>query len=119
MPESNNTTRLAVLEQIAQTHEKRITDMEEFYRNVVDRLDQKIQLDAASQINTERNLTRAVTSLEALASQLTKVITVSERADSMAQKHDIILAVALKVGAGAAIVVSAVWAVFKFVLTGA
>jgi hypothetical protein len=38
-------TRVAVLEKIAESHDKRIGDMEDFQRSVVDKLDQKIQMD--------------------------------------------------------------------------
>lgn len=109
-------TRLAVLEQIAESHERRISDMEEFHREVVDRFDQKIQLDAAAQVSLERTLSRAVTSIEVLTSAVTAVSSKADEANKLVAKHETIGATLLKVGAILAVLVSGGWTIFSFVM---
>jgi hypothetical protein len=109
-------TRTAVLEQIVESHDKRITDMEEFQRNVVDRLDQKIQMDLASQISLERTLTRAVTSLDVLTVAVNEAGTKAEEARALVKKHETIGLTIMKVSTVLAVVLSACWAVITFVL---
>jgi hypothetical protein len=109
-------TRTAVLEKIAESHDKRIGDMEDFQRNVVDRLDQKIQMDLASQISLERTLTRAVTSLDALSIAVKDAGEKADEAQTLVKKHETIGLTIMKVGTVLAVVLSAIWAVVKFVL---
>lgn len=107
-------TRIAVLEKIAENHDKRITDMEDFQTSVVDRLDQKIQMDLASQVNLERTLTRAVTSLDALTTSVKVAADKAEAAHALVKKHEVIGATLMKVGAILSVFIGAIWAVIKF-----
>lgn len=109
-------TRIAVLEKIAENHDKRITDMEDFQTSVVDRLDQKIQMDLASQVNLERTLTRAVTSLDALSTSVKTAADKAETAYALVRKHEVIGATLMKAGAVLSVILGAIWAVFKFVV---
>ena len=109
-------TRTAVLEKIVESHDKRIGDMEDFQRNVVDRLDQKIQMDLASQISLERTLTRAVTSLDSLSIAVKDAGEKADEAQTLVKKHETIGLTIMKVGTVLAVVLSAIWAVVKFVL---
>lgn len=107
-------TRVAVLEKIAENHENRISDMEDFHRAVVERFDQKIQMDATNQIIIERTLTKAVTSIETLSDNLKSAVTIATSANTLASKHETIGHTLVKVSAGLAIIVSAVWTALKF-----
>ena len=108
-------TRVAVLEKIAESHDKRIGDMEDFQRSVVDKLDQKIQMDLASQISLERTLTRAVTSLDALSADVKNAGIKADEAQTLVKKHETIGLTIMKVGTIFAVVLSGLWAVIKFV----
>jgi len=108
-------TRTAVLEKIVESHDKRIGDMEDFQRASVDRLDQKIQLDLASQITLERTLTRAVTSLDSLAVAVRDATAKADEAHELVKKHETVGATVMKVGTILTILASGAWAVFKFV----
>ena len=109
-------TRTAVLEKIAESHDKRIGDMEDFQRNVVDRLDQKIQMDLASQISLERTLTRSVTSLDTLSIAVKDAGEKADEASTMVKRHETIGLTVMKVGTILAVLISAGWAVLKYVL---
>lgn len=114
MLERSQDTRIAVLEKIAESHDKRITDMEDFHRDVVDRFDQKIQQDAFNQISLERTLTKAIASLDMLTTTVEKVGSTAEEAGKLASKHNIIGMTILKISSGLAVVGSAIWAAFTY-----
>jgi hypothetical protein len=114
MPNSSTETRLAVLEKIAESHDKRISDMEDFHRDVVDRLDQKIQLDAAQSIALERTLSRAVSTLENLNVTVMNVSRTADVANSLVLKHEHIATTLFKVGVAISGVAGAGWAVFTY-----
>ena len=109
-------TRVAVLEKIAENHENRISDMEDFHRAVVERLDQKIQMDATNQIIIERTLTKAVTSIETLSDNLKIAVTVAGKAERLATRHETIGATVVKLAGWLAIIAGGAWAVIKFFL---
>jgi len=106
--------RLAVLEKIAEVHERRITDIEDFHRSVVERFDQKIQLDAANQVAMEKTMAKAVTTLEALSTNLETALTLANEASKLASKHETIGVTLIKGGGVGAVIIAAIWAVFKF-----
>lgn len=122
-------TRIAVLEQIAESHERRITDMEDFHRDVVDRFDQKIHLDASNQIVLERTLQKAVTSLDALNDTVrnvgknaddarTAADVAQKKADDaqkLVDKHETIARTLIRAGVFLGTVISAAWALVTFV----
>lgn len=108
-------TRTAVLEKIVESHDKRIGDMEDFQRAAVDRLDQKIQMDLASQISLERTLVRAVTSLDILADAVKDAGIKAEEAHTLVKKHETIGMTVMKVGTILAVMASGVWALVKFI----
>jgi hypothetical protein len=112
-------TRIAVLEQIAETHDRRITDIEDFHRLVVERFDQKIQSDTANQVVMEKTLVKAVTSLENLSCNLEKVLILADSANKLATKHETIGLTVLKVAGGMSLIFGAAWAIFKFFVLGA
>lgn len=109
-------TRVAVLEKIAENHESRISDMEDFHRSVVERFDQKIQMDATNQVIIERTLTKAVTSIESLSENLKTAVSVAGKAEKLASKHETIGQTIIKLGSILAVVVTGIWAVVTFVL---
>lgn len=109
-------TRVAVLEKIAENHESRISDMEDFHRSVVERLDQKIQMDATNQIIIERTLTKAVTSIDTLSENLKAAVETAGKAEKLAAKHETIGATLLKAGSVIVIVVGGIWTLLKFFL---
>lgn len=109
-------TRVAVLEKIVENHENRISDMEDFHRSVVERLDQKIQMDATNQVIIERTLTKAVTSIDSLSENLKSAVTVASKAEKLASKHETIGQTTVKLLSAGAVIVTAVWAIIKFVL---
>ena len=115
---ATNQTRIAVLEKVAETHERRISDIEDFHRSVVDRLDQKIQLDAANQIAMEKTMAQAVVSLDALSKNLALAMEMSAEANRLAIKHETIATSSLKIGGILATVIAALWALFKFFVGG-
>lgn len=114
----NTKTRVAVLEKIAENHENRISDMEDFHRSVVERLDQKIQMDATNQIIIERTLTKAVTSIDTLSENLKTAVDTANKASSLASKHETIGHTVLKMGGLLVIVLSAAWTLLKYFLGG-
>lgn len=109
-------TRVAVLEKIAENHENRLSDMEDFHRSVVERFDQKIQMDATNQIIIERTLTKAVTSIEALSENLKSAVDIANRASNLASKHETIGMTVIKMTSLFALIGSAIWGVFKFIV---
>ena len=109
-------TRVAVLEKIAENHENRISDMEDFHRSVVERLDQKIQMDATNQIIIERTLTKAVTSIDTLSENLKQAVRSASKAEALAAKHETIGATVIKLGGWIFIAIGGIWAVVKFFL---
>lgn len=109
-------TRVAVLEKIAENHENRISDMEDFHRSVVERLDQKIQMDATNQVIIERTLTKAVTSIESLSENLKNAVTVASKAERLATRHETIGMTVVKLGGWIVIIAGGAWAVVKFFL---
>lgn len=115
---ATNQTRIAVLEKVAETHERRISDIEDFHRSVVDRLDQKIQLDAANQIAMEKTMAQAVTSLDALSKNLALALEMSAEANKISIKHEAIASSTLKIGGILATVAAGLWALFKFFVGG-
>lgn len=112
----NSRTRIAVLEKISENHEHRIGDMEDFHRSVVERLDQKIQHDAMSQIIIERTLVKAVTSIDGLSDSLKSVLSVANDAKVLASKHETIGHTVMKMGGIGVMVVAAVWAILRLYL---
>ena len=114
MSTESSDTRLAVLEQIAENHNRRISDMEDFHREVVDRLDQKIQLDSSNQIVLERTLTRAVTALDSLNTTVQLVGKSAEEASRIALRHEAIASTMRKVGSVAVVCASGIWALFSY-----
>ena len=110
----NNITRIAVLEKIAESHENRISDIEEFHKSVVERFDQKIQLDATNQVIMEKTLTRAVISIDGLSENLKSAFTVASEANKLATKHETIGQTVIKICSIAVIIVGALWSVFTF-----
>ena len=107
----NTHSRLAVLEQIAESHDARISDMEDFHRQVVERFDQKIQLDATNQVIMERTLAKAVVSIDNLSENLKSTIDMANTAAKLAAKHETIGQTVVKIGGYISILVGAVWAV--------
>lgn len=114
----NTKTRVAVLEKIAENHENRISDMEDFHRSVVERLDQKIQMDATNQVIIERTLTKAVTSIDTLSDNLKSVIDTANKANVLASKHETIGHTVVKMGGLIVIILSAAWTLFKYTMGG-
>jgi hypothetical protein len=114
MSSESTDTRLAVLEQIAENHDRRISDMEDFHREVVDRLDQKIQLDSSNQIVLERTLTRAVTALDSLNTTVQLVGKSAEEASRIALRHEAVVATVIRLGSIAAVLASGGWALFTY-----
>ena len=115
MDKDENTTvvRIAVLEKIAESHERRISDVEDFHRAVVERLDQKIQLDAINQITLEKTLAKAVVSLDLMADNLKTAMVSAQEANLLANKHEIIGHTILKVSGVLGTIVAVLWTVFQ------
>lgn len=105
----NTQSRIAVLEQIAESHENRISDIEDFHRAVVERFDQKIQLDATNQVIMERTLAKAVVSLEGLSENLKNTLGTASEASKLALKHEAMGQMMMKFGSFIAILIAAVW----------
>jgi hypothetical protein len=109
-------TRIAVLEQIAQSHDRRITAMEDFQKDVVDRLDQKIQLDATSQIQLEKTLVKAVTTLEIMVDSVREMSTIARSADTLVKRHDTLLSMSLRIASGLGVIIPIAWAVYVYMV---
>ena len=102
-------SRIAVLEQIASSHEDRISDIEDFHRAVVERFDQKIQLDATNQVIMERTLAKAVVSLDGLSENLKNTLSTASEAAKLAAKHEAMGQTIVKFGSFIAVLIAAVW----------
>ena len=102
-------SRIAVLEQIATSHEDRISDIEDFHRAVVERFDQKIQLDATNQVIMERTLAKAVVSLDGLSENLKNTLTTATEAAKLSAKHEAIGQTIVKFASFIAILIAAIW----------
>jgi hypothetical protein len=111
---SASQTRIAVLEKIAETHDRRISDIEDFHRAVVERFDEKIQLDAANQVAMERTLSKAVTSLDNLSVNLQTTLTLASDASKIATKHETMGITVVKISSALVVIGTAAWAIFKF-----
>jgi len=88
MPQRRKTkddeVRIALLEEVSRAHERRIISLEEFQREIAERLDQKIQLDATTNIQMERALTRVITALEQLVEHVKGVSAAADGAEKLA-----------------------------------
>jgi len=110
----NTSSRIAVLEQIASSHEDRIGDMEDFHRAVVERFDQKIQLDATNQVVMERTLAKAVVSLDGLSENLKATLTTASDASKLSHKHEVIGQTIIKFASLVAIIIAGFWSVGSY-----
>ena len=106
----NTHSRIAVLEQIAESHDARISDMEDFHRQVVERFDQKIQLDATNQVIMERTLSKAVVSIDNLSENLKSTVDMANTAAKLAAKHETIGQTVIKFSGYLGILIGALWA---------
>lgn len=106
--------RLSVLEKITETHDERISDIEEFHRAVVERFDQKIQLDAANQIAMERIMTKAVVSIDSLSINLGTALDTAKEAAKLAVKHETIAQTIIKAAGLAIVIISAFWTLITY-----
>lgn len=111
---ANTKGRIAVLEKIAETHGERISDIEEFHRSVVERFDQKIQLDVANQIAMERIMTKAVVSIDSLAINLGTALDTAKEAATLAVKHETIARTITKAASVLVVVISAMWTILSY-----
>lgn len=107
----NTHSRIAVLEQIASSHEDRISDIEDFHRAVVERFDQKIQLDATNQVIMERTLAKAVVSLDGLSENLKNTLATASEASRLSLKHEAIGSTIVKFGSFLVVLFAALWTV--------
>lgn len=107
----NTHSRIAVLEQIASSHEDRISDIEDFHRAVVERFDQKIQLDATNQVIMERTLAKAVVSLDGLSENLKNTLNTASEASRLSLKHEAIGSAIVKFGSFLVVLFAALWTV--------
>ena len=105
----NTHARIAVLEQIADSHENRISDIEDFHRAVVERFDQKIQLDATNQVIMERTLAKAVVSLDGLSENLKNTLATASEASRLSLKHEAMGQTVIKFGGFIAVLIAALW----------
>jgi hypothetical protein len=102
------------LEQIASSHEDRIGDIEDFHRAVVERFDQKIQLDATNQVIMERTLAKAVVSLDGLSENLRATLATASEASKLSHKHEVVGQTIIKFGSVIAIVIAGLWTVASY-----
>lgn len=114
----NSAARLAVLEKLVEVHERRITDIEDFYRSVVERFDQKIQLDAANHVSMEKNIAKAITSLDSLTNNLEKTLVLATEANKLSNKHETIGMTVFKIGGILGAIVAGVWALVRIFVIG-
>jgi hypothetical protein len=112
----DHNTRIRVLEKITESHDRRIGEIEEFHRSVVDRFDQKIQLDAANHVSMEKAVTKAVTTIENLSDTMKATIDIASEASKLSIKHEIIGQTIIKVATSLVVVISAIWAVVKYLI---
>ena len=110
----NTQTRIAVLEKIAESHENRISDIEDFHRAVVERFDQKIQLDATNQVIMERTLAKAVVSIDSLSENLRSTVDMAKQASKLAVKHEIVGQTIFKIAGYIGIIMASLWAVATY-----
>lgn len=110
----SNETRIAVLEKITENHDKRISDMEDFHRDVVDRFDQKIIQDAANQVQLERTLAKAVSALDIMTSSIRDIGATASEAAKISNRHEVIALTIMKAASVLVIIGSAAWAVFTY-----
>jgi hypothetical protein len=108
-------TRVAILEKIAIAHDTRLGFIEDFHREVVDRLDQKMQLDVANQISLERTLSKAAANVESLTDIIRLVAVNADEASQLVRKHQSFGILLVKIGGLITIIVPLViGAVFLF-----
>lgn len=115
MLKSDNTdVRLAILEELSENQERRLTTIEDYHREVVDRLDQKIQLDTMSQIQIEKTLVKTSTTLSGMLKSLNDAKILAENADKLARAHDSAITALLRVVTIGIPVVAGLWALFQY-----
>lgn len=115
--DNSDSVRLATLEQIAKNSlqnqerlEERIDKLDDFYQSVVERLDEHLERDNASQIEMTATLSKLSTSFDNLSSSL-KEISINS---NLALKHEVQLTTFLKISSWVSVLIGAVWAVFTF-----
>lgn len=109
--------RLALLEEITENQERRLTTIEDYHREVVDRLDQKIQLDTMSQIQIEKTLVSTSTTLKGVLKSLSDAKILAENADTLARAHDSAITALLRVVTIGIPVIAGLWALFMYFKT--
>lgn len=117
-PESDDTlknaVKIAAMESKLQAHERRIMTIEDYHMTIVEKLDAKIEADRERQMDMEKTMTRAVTTLEHLTAVVDKLATSNATTVALVQKHEAIGTAVVKLGSLAAVVIGGIWAVVKF-----
>ena len=104
--------RLVFLEKLTEATERRVTNLEEFNRSIVERLDSHMQRDAESQVvltnglaavtqqisKTVGSIERLGATMESNSSKLTELAIVALEASSIAKKHQTAFATTLVIG---------------------
>lgn len=113
----SNRTRLVVLEHKVEVLENRLSNIEASLRFISMKLDDKCKLDSEIFIDVEGRLSTISKAVELMARELDETTDVASKARRTVDKHETIGATILKIGSIAAIVIGALWGVFKYFVT--
>lgn len=112
----NHAVKIAAMETALKSHERRLVTIEDYHISIVDKLDAKIEADRERQMDMEKTMTRAVTTLEHLTTVVDRLATSNATTVALVQKHEAIGTAVVKLGSLAAIVISGAWMLFTYVV---
>ena len=110
----SNRTRLAVLEHKVDSFESRITDIEVSLRFANMKLDDKMRADSETLRSMEGRLSTIGKAVELMAEKLNDTTDMASKARRIVDRHETIGATLLKIGSVVAVMLTAIWALFKY-----
>ena len=110
-------TRLVVLEHKMAAFEDRLTDMEASLRFINMKLDDKAKIDAETLRIMEGRLSTVGTAVELMVNKLNETTDVASRARRIVDKHETIGATLVKIGGAITLLLTTVWAIFRYYVT--
>ncbi len=108
--------KLAQMDAKLAAQERRIMTIEDYHMTIGGKLDAKIEADRERQMDMEKTMTRAVTTLEHLTTVVDKLADSNATTVALVQKHEAIGTAIIKLGSIAAVIISGAWMLFTYIV---
>ena len=110
-------TRLAVLEHKVDNFDSRMTDLEVSLRFANIKLDDKLRTDSETLRVMEGRLSTIGKAVELMAEKLDDTTDMASKARRIVDRHETIGATMLKIGSVITVMLTAIWAIFRYYVT--